>query len=203
MEPTQIYLSLLDGVRRRFDSIAALEATASDEYSKAEFIAFQSRKIIEAVAFCCLVAVHNGLKIVPNDAKGQWNAEVILKNLKKKHPDTFPGPNRLRLPETEEEKANDAKWVLEGVPERRLTHGSLIAMYQRMHGWLHEINPYTSKNKEKYLSGHAAELRNDVKALQEMLECHVIIISGEGIVAMLRHPTPNQSYVGSISKLRV
>jgi hypothetical protein len=202
LEPTQIYLSLLDGIRRRFDAINAFKATGADEFSKAEFTAFQARKIIESVAFGCLVARHNGLKIIPDDSKGQWNAEVIFKNLKRKHPDMFPSPNRIRKPQSEEEAANGAKLVLEGIPERRLTHISLIEMYQRMHRWLHEINPYTSKNKDKFLREHCPQLQQDVRELYEMLECHIISISGEVIVAMLRYPTHDQSYVASASKLQ-
>ncbi|CAN4278930.1 hypothetical protein LJR125_001805 [Pseudoxanthomonas sp. LjRoot125] len=202
MAPEQIYISLLVGIRRRFDAIEALDSIQADSFSKAEFTAFQSRKIIEAIAFSCLVALHNGLKIIPNDSKGQWNAEVILKRLKKRHPETFPGPNKFRRPLPEDNAPEDAKIVFLGVPERRLTHDSLIEMYQRMHSWLHEINPYTSKNKDTFLQDHASQLKQDVQKLHEMLECHFISISGEGFMAFLSHPATGAPQVMSLSKVQ-
>jgi YD repeat-containing protein len=99
---------------------------------------------VEGIAFACLVATENGIKHVPRDAKGQWNAETILKNLKKKKIDTLPSPSIIRQPTEQERTENSGvSLVIEGIPARRLSHDDLIAIYQRIHPWLHEANPYT------------------------------------------------------------
>jgi len=79
-----------------------------------------ARETIEGIAFACLAATKNGLKHVPRDAKGQWNAETILTSLKKKNIDTLPSPSIIRAATDEESKANNGvRIVVDGVPERR------------------------------------------------------------------------------------
>jgi hypothetical protein len=85
MPPHHTYLSLMRTIRGRLDLIEQLKEAAGVDFLKAESAAFQGRKIVEAIAFGCLVAVENGLNAVQRDAKGQWNAEDILKNLDKKN----------------------------------------------------------------------------------------------------------------------
>lgn len=42
------------------------------------------------------MAIENGLKHIPRDAQGQWNAEEIFKSLKSKNLMILPSPSRLR-----------------------------------------------------------------------------------------------------------
>lgn len=139
--PHQTYLSLMQTIRGRLDLIEELKRSPSIDFLKAELAAFQGRKVVEAIAFGCLVAVENGLNFVPRDAKGQWNAEDILKSLDKKNLAAFPSPSIIRVATPAEQTMNGVTSVVEGVSERRLTRDDLIKTYQRLHGWLHEANP--------------------------------------------------------------
>lgn len=73
----------METIRNRLDVIAQLKQSTADDFARAEAAAFQGRKVVEGIAFACLVAIENGLPVVPKDAKGKWNAEDIFKNLKK------------------------------------------------------------------------------------------------------------------------
>lgn len=146
MKSQEIYLSVMQTIRRRFDVIEALKKTSLDDFSKAESAAFHGRKIVEAISFACLVATENGLESIPRDARGQWNAEKIISSLKSKGIEILPSPSRIRPATVLEEESDRVKVVIEGLPERRLSHDDLIAIYQRLHSWLHEINPYTQRN---------------------------------------------------------
>jgi hypothetical protein len=64
----QLYQELMQVVRNRFDFIETLANIEIDNYGKSEIAAFHGRKIIEAIAFGCLVAIKNGLKNIPRDA---------------------------------------------------------------------------------------------------------------------------------------
>jgi hypothetical protein len=72
------YRALMRNIRARFEVIEGLKLSKSSEYAQLETAAFHLRKSIEGVAFGCLVAIENGLKSVPRDAVGQWNADRIF-----------------------------------------------------------------------------------------------------------------------------
>ena len=125
MEPRDNYLSLMQTIRSRFDVIEELKESAADPFSRAEAAAFHGRKIVEAIAFACLLAIENGLKTIPRDAKGQWNAESIFKSLKSKRLEVLPSPSHIRQATTEEQSSSGVNVVIEGIPEKRLTHEEL------------------------------------------------------------------------------
>jgi hypothetical protein len=62
MNPMENYCSLMWTIRARFDVIDTLRQSSADFFSPAESAAFHCRKIVEAIAFACLVAIDNGLK---------------------------------------------------------------------------------------------------------------------------------------------
>jgi hypothetical protein len=143
MNPIENYDSLMWKIRYRFDVIETLRQSNAEPFARAESAAFHGRKIVEAIAFACLVAIENGLKNVPRDVRGQWNAATIFKSLKSKKLIVLPSPSNIREATPEEKSTSDVSKTIEGIPERRLTHDELIEIYQRFHQWLHEVNPYT------------------------------------------------------------
>jgi hypothetical protein len=60
--PGEIYADLMQVIRRRLDTIRILQTMQGDEFSRTESAAFQGRKVIEGIAFACLVATENGIK---------------------------------------------------------------------------------------------------------------------------------------------
>lgn len=185
MTPFYMYLSLMQTIRGRLDIIETLKTTPEAKFLKAEAAAFQGRKVIEATAFACLVATENGLKTVPRDAKGQWNAEAILKSLKAKGISALPDPSQMIEP-SPELKLQGANFTIAPMPERRLSATDIIEMYRRFHSWLHELNPYTAGNHEAFYAHHSKDLWRDLERLSMFLDRHIICIKSNGFFCALR-----------------
>jgi hypothetical protein len=199
--PPDQYVDLMQNARRRFDLIDALRAVDTDKFLKSETAAFHGRKIIEAVAFACLVATKNGLKSVPNDVGGQWNAEKIIRSLIKKQIGVFPSPSVIRVATEEEKLQDNAKITIEGIPERRISQSELIDTYRRLHQWLHELNPYVDSNRAAFLLQHEAELWNDLTRLHRFLERHFIAINNQGFYCTLRDTNDGTTKIVSLTKI--
>lgn len=194
------YLSLMRTIRGRFDVIEALKESSAESFPRAEAAAFHGRKIVEAIAFACLIATENGLKVVPKDAKGHWNAEKIFKSLKSNGLSVLPSPSLIRQATVEEQRINDVKVVIDGLPERRLTHDELICIYQRLHAWLHEVNPYTFQNHLSFYAQKASVLWDDLAKLRLFLEKHFISIHGAGFFCVLFDSQDGQTKVVALNK---
>lgn len=199
--PEQMYLDLMSSIRDRFDLVAKLAAESGGDFGRAETAAFHGRKIIEGIAFGCVVATEKGLKHIPRDAKGQWNAETILNGLQKKGLKTFPSPSILRKASPEEQAEHNVSITVEGVPERRISTSDLVAMYQRMHRWLHELNPYVTKDKATFYANHGQLLWADLSAIERFIERHFISLSGQGFFSVLRDSRDDMTKVLPLSKV--
>jgi hypothetical protein len=92
------------------------------------------------------------------------------------------------------------KTTIEGVPERRLTHDVLVAIYQRLHGWAHELNPYTQAGRDTHYAKYSPALWNDLERLERFLERHFISIRGEGFYCTLRDEQDGQTKVVPLHK---
>jgi hypothetical protein len=183
MRPTDVYLALMSTIRSRFDVVQSLRDGPGAEFVRAESAAFHGRKIVEAIAFGCLVALDHSFNTVPRDAKGQWNAESIFVSLQRKGLDELPSPSIIRRATAEDEQSTAI--VIEGIPERRLTHSDLIKIYQRLHAWLHELNPYTVHSHEAFCVERAPELWSDLSRLHGLVEKHFMSIRDAGFFCVL------------------
>jgi len=198
--PQDNYLDLMKIVRKRFDVINALRLSGIDNYDIAEITAFHGRKIVEAIAFGCLVATKNGFKHIPQDAQGQYNAETIFKSLTRKGIVVLQSPSEIREANEHEQQKYSVKVSIIGIPERRISNDELVKMYQRMHNWLHELNPYTKDAQEVFYSKHQNQLRDDINRLELFLKNHFIGIKGQGFFCSLRDRVDGQTKVMSLSK---
>ncbi len=185
-EPKAIYLTLMQSIRARLDFAESLTIGVGDSFFRAETAAFHCRKVIEGIAFACLVATQHGLKHVPRDAKGKWNANKIFRDLQKKNLDVFPSPSAIRFATPEEQASYNVKSIIKGIPEHRLSHDELIKIYERLHSWLHEMNPYVSSDQEAFLAAHGPQLRIDLRSVNHFIEQHFISIQGEAFFCVLR-----------------
>lgn len=198
--PQDMYLELMKIVRQRLDVVTNLSKSMIDDYGKSEIAAFHGRKIIEAIAFGCLIGVKNGLKLIPNDAQGQYNAETIFKSLGKKGIDIFPSPSIIRQANAEEGKLHCVKVVVEGKPERRITREELIKKYQRMHSWLHELNPYTKEGQIAFHQKNSPQLWKDLNEISSFLQSHVMSLKGEAFFCVLEDTNDGLTKVASLTK---
>jgi len=163
-------------------------------------LAFHGRKVVEGIAFACVVATHHGLKHVPRDARGKWNAEEILRGLQKKNLNVFPSPSLIRFPSSDEKLSAKVDSTIEGIPERRLNHDQLIAIYQRLHRWLHEVNPYVTAGRAEFYAAHGKQLWEDLRSLNLFIEQHFISIQGHGFFCVLRDRVDGQTKVAALTQ---
>ncbi|MBB1161226.1 hypothetical protein [Aquariibacter albus] len=196
-----MYLDLMSTIRERLDLISKISGEGGGDFGRAETAAFHGRKIIEGIAFGCIVATDVGLKYIPREAKGQWNAETILGSLHKKALNTFPNPSVLRKATPEEHAEHNVSIAVDGVPERRISTNELVAMYKRMHRWLHELNPYVMADKVIFHANNGQSLWNDLAAIERFIERHFISLSGQGFFCTLRDGADNQTKVVPLSKV--
>ncbi len=194
-------MELMQVVRNRLDVIELLVNSGVNDYGKAEMAAFHGRKIIEAIAFGCLIGLENGLKVIPRDAQGQYNAETIFKTLSKKKLEIFPSPSIIREATKDEMKEYNVKTVIDGVPERRIAREELIKKYQRMHNWLHELNPYTKEGQAIFHQKNAPQLWKDLEEISVFLQSHIMSIKGEAFFCILKDKIDNTTKVSSLSKI--
>lgn len=200
MNPQETYSSLMRTIRDRFDAINALQASAADPFSRAEMAAFHGRKIVEGIAFGCLVAIENGLKIVPRDAKGHWNAEAIFTSLKSKGLSVLPSPSALRNATSDEQAREKVKLVIDGIAEKRLSHDQLTSIYRALHSWLHEANPYVHAERESFYSKNAATLWHHLAQLRSFVEQHFISIQSRAFLCVLWDAQDGETKVVSLSQ---
>lgn len=187
-------------IRERLDIIQSIHASGIDTFSSAETAAFHGRKVVEGIAFGCLVATDNGLKVVPKEAKGQWNAEEILKRLKSKNINVFPNPTTIRQSTPSELAKSGLKATLEDVPHKVLSHDEFIKIYQRLHKWLHEVNPYTSSDQMAFHQTHKSQLWSDLSKINDFIERHWLLISGHGFLCVLRDSVDGNTKVLSFAE---
>ena len=185
LNPEEQYRSLMATVRRRLDLISMLQSAGTDAFARAESTAFQGRKVLEGIAFGCLVALENGLNEVPRDARGQWNADRIFASLKGKGLGIIPNPSVIRAATEAEFREHNVSHVVEGLPDRVMSHGDLKAVYARLHKWLHEINPYVWGDQAAFLDQHQNELYDDLTRVRGAIERHFIAIGGRGFFCTL------------------
>src|SRR5690349_9887066 len=102
--PVEVYKDLMTTIRSRFDLVNTLKAQRTDESFVDEIAAFQGRKILEGIAFGCLVAVENGVGAVPRDAEGQYRANKIFSSLDKRNLKVLPSPSEIHKATEEEFK---------------------------------------------------------------------------------------------------
>ena len=176
------YEKLMFRIRQRYDLIRQLEVPAAEDYVAAETLALHLRKVIEGIAFACLVACDQAKMDLPRQATGKWNAQEIFKTLKVKGLEPFPSPSNIRYATPSEKLELEVSHVIEGVPERRMTPSELIKVYQKTHSWLHEKNPYVPRDFE---NDNFIELKLSIARVWELIERHFISIFGRGFYCTL------------------
>ena len=189
--PVDQYHAVMSRIRSRLDVISQIRRSNLSTLSALETAAFHLRKVIEGIAFGCLIACENGVKRLPRDAQGQWNADNIFSRLDRRGVLALPNPSAFRSPTSEEREemkrsiGAELAHVIEGQPDACLNVDDIRSMYRRTHGWLHEENPYVARDADQ----RAVEVENlwsDVDKIEGLLGSHAIGISGEMFFCVLR-----------------
>ena len=183
LRPDMQYRALLVNIRARYEIINDLQVSIESDFASLETAAFHMRKSIEGIAFGCLVALENGLKTIPRDAQGQWNADRIFIRLLKQPDLVFPEAFKREDPP----EGVDPRIRHHIVPNEQanLNVDQVRKIYRRSHKWTHEWNPYIES-----LSGdfdkHRAELVDDVPKIWNWLLTHMIGIGGRVFLGLLK-----------------
>lgn len=191
------YLKLASIYRRRVEFAETVLASSAPNALKAETACMQGRKIIETIAFMCLVAMQNsfGEIGVPSDVKTHWNASVIFMKLKKKNLNVLPSPSKMKPSDN-----LDYKSIFEGIPEYRLTYDELKGLYEDFHKGLHEPNPFSNFDDDKMYENLVQIASNAVEKLRKFAWVHFISIKGDGFMVDLKN-THDLTVVVPVSKL--
>jgi len=177
----------MKAARDRFDVIESLRNPSINKWLHDETAAFHGRKIVESIAYSALVAIEQHAGEVPRDLRGQWNAETILKSLIKRKVSALPIACNVSASEDPE-----SSFSINAAPERNLSAQEIIAVYQRLHTWLHEDNPYRVKDVRVVDS---RPLWADLDALRSFLRMHYIQIGDKSIHCNLWYPPENKVLV--------
>jgi hypothetical protein len=180
------YLALMTRIRTRFETIDLLHPDKNSDLAALETVAFHLRKIVEGVAFGCLVAVENGLKDLPRSAVGQWNADTIFARLKKRSQLAFPEPFERQDPPPG--SASEVSHHLVPRKDLTMTVDEMRDCYQRTHLWLHEWNPYVPAHTRDF-EKRRVDLLRDQTGVRNALWQHMIGIGGEIFLGYLKDPT--------------
>lgn len=170
-----------------------IQELGKGSFSANEGIAFQLRKIIEGLAYACVIASETGSKSKIRSARGHWNARTIFNQLDKKGCLGLPNPSELRSAEADE-AMDEVKSVIQGKPEKCLSKSQIIEIYERTHDWLHEINPFYAERLDD-LAKREDSLWNDVNSVVGMLERHFIAVAGEAFYCTLFDKTTGSTKV--------
>jgi hypothetical protein len=182
----------MTNVRARFDVVRELNLDENASFAELETAAFHLRKSIEGIAFSCLVALDQGLKEVPRDAKGQWNADNIFARLKKRDQLVFPESFTRENPPADGDPIV-AHHIVKNVNDN-LSIDEVRDIYRRSHKWLHEWNPYIEKlGKEFHKS--KIELLEDLPKTWNWIAQHMIGIAGHIFLGVLNDPNDGQVHI--------
>lgn len=170
-------------IRARFEIIDTLQLSETSEYPALETAAFHLRKSIEGVAFGCLVATENGLKKIPRDAVGQWNADKIFSRMSRHKPLIFPCSIDVQSSVNEDEAAKHHIVVNEA---DNVSIDEIRSVYRRTHFWLHEANPYIAITLDKFVKLRS-QLLLDIVAVWRWLLHHLIAADGELFLTVMKN----------------
>lgn len=199
-QPHLQYQALMTNVRARYEIINRLNLNKKSGFAELETAAFHLRKSIEGIAFGCLVALEHGLKEVPREARGQWNADNIFAKLQKQQQLAFPQSFKREDPPEGSDPIVRHHIVIK--PETNLAVDEVRDIYRRSHKWLHEWNPYVerlSKDFEK----NKSDLLIDTPKIWSWIVQHMITINGKVFLGILHDPADGQLRIVSAQSMNL
>jgi hypothetical protein len=181
-------------VRARHELVSGLGLTPTSSFVDFETAAFHLRKSIEGIAFGCLVAMDNGLKAIPRDAQGQWNADKIFSKLKKQ--DSLVFPESFIRQDAGDECPPGVHHHIVPRKEANLSIDEVRGIYRRLHVWNHEWNPYVEDHGKDF-EKRKTELLDFGPRLWNWIVCHMIGVGGEIFLAHLKEGPNGQVLIAS------
>lgn len=172
--PIHLYADQMREIKRRTEVIDFFLHKGGHALYKPttiESLCLQFRKILELIAFSSLIANKPQYSAVHKNFESHWNAELLLKDLRRVNPDFYPKPIEER-PSVEPSIKNELHPVKDGY----LTEEDFIHIYKKCGGMLHALNPYGSKTGYHYFEKSFPEWR---RKLIRLLNCHQVHLVGQ------------------------
>ncbi len=147
--PIEMYLRAMYEFRERTIAIGLMcnnmyKVKKGGSVFDIENICLQMRKLLELIAMSSLIMNKEGFEEVQKSFQTMWNAKLILKDIKRIHPQFFPISISGTL-----RQDNNGSWVMDEITHETLTEEMFCKIYVKCGAALHVPNPF-SENKNLY-----------------------------------------------------
>lgn len=144
-----------------------------------ESVCLQFRKILELIAFSSLIANKERYAAAYTKFASNWNAELLLKDLRRVNPKFYPIPIDER-PSERPGVTSDLIPLVDGF----LTEDDFVSVYKQCGGMLHAANPYGSKIGHHFFEKAFPSWRTKIIRLLNSHEVHFVDDTGIWIIHM-------------------
>jgi hypothetical protein len=162
-----------------------------------EFCFLQIRKIIELVILSSIAPNHDAYRIaraeMERDYRKDWNAEHILRDLKRINSGFYPMP-------VVQEQNGENKFHYENKENGFLTERELLNAYRKCGAALHANNPFSNRGKRK---GSSEFIKSTFEGIWSLLDIHFIKIYSDPNTVWLIHmmdPRSHEVYIAEAKK---
>jgi hypothetical protein len=134
------YIKCMEEVKRRvraIDDILQGTTTTSFQYTNAEFVALQFRKIFELIILATLASHKHLFEGLARKLAKEWQISKVIAIVEKRNPRFFPHPVR-RVPSADPRLKDDLVDLNEGF----LTQDELVAAHGKIGNLMHANSPY-------------------------------------------------------------
>lgn len=166
-----LYLGLMEEIKVRFGTISRITQGDIPLPAKAiqEFCLLQIRMVCELISLACLVA-HGDIS-KSNRLTKTYQADRIIAELEKLHPDFFPKPVTMT------HTSNPVGWHLQPLKSGFLTKPEFLKLYhRRCGGALHRgsLRNLLSSNRQQQVQFD--EIRLWVDKIRKLLDRHIVFL---------------------------
>lgn len=186
-----LYCGLLAEIKQRVSWIESVlnKRVALDEVARYEFCFLQIRIVCELIAIGCLVAHGNIPGTQTKKLQKSWNADEIMRELEKLHPDFYPIP-------TMEIRNEPHKRDLQDINSGFLSKSELLQTYGRCGDILHRGN---ARNIHIHRQSGEQDIDKVFRITQRiitLMDHHkIMLLSGDILVCAINMFSPAEVYV--------
>lgn len=136
-----------------------------------ENICLQIRKLLELIAMSSLIMNKEAFEKAEKSFKTMWNAKLILKDIKRIHPQFFPMSISGTLSKNE-----NGSWVMDEINHKPLTEETFCKIYDKCGAALHIPNPFSENENLFHELGEKIPMWLDQIYLT--MENHMVFLYG-------------------------
>ena len=174
--PIEIYLKAMYEFRQRTVAVGLMcnnmyLVKKGGNVFDIENICLQIRKLLELIAMSSLIMNKEAFEKAEKSFKTMWNAKLILKDIKRIHPQFFPMSISGTLSKNE-----NGSWVMDEINHKPLTEETFCKIYDKCGAALHIPNPFSENENLFYELGEKIPMWLDQIYLT--MENHMVFLYG-------------------------